>query len=791
MNKYITTILIGCLLCNFINAQEFKFYQTNSPKFIKANTVSDTLLNPFAGGLNTPIFSNIDWNGDGKKDLFVFDKESHRVIAYVFNSGKMVHTPAYEAAFKMYLDGWARLSDYNEDGRPDLYTSAFSHNQVTATPLVQGPVVQLFKSGLTAKGKNTFTQYSNMLFDTGFYYGPPFNQSFPPTELGTVKGALPGLADVDGDGDDDFVSNGGLYTTFLYYENFKKNKRNIPIAKDSSVFIYRDGCWGYFDYDFRNHSFNLATARSEFSECSAHMWGKRKHVDQSLCLIDLNGDGIGDLIFGDSEFRSLITATNGRLQNTHQADSMVAQDTLFLSKDGINRRNFIEYPAAYYVDVNGDNKSELLISTGKLSATKSVNNIWMYDATRVNGKLQFNEQSGTDFLYADMIDVGLRSAPTFVDIDKDGDQDLVIATSGNLEQSGNNKDRLYLYKNITNNSKPVYQFADSNLANLLGASTGYFGSHPTFGDLNGDGRMDLMIGEGNGNIAYLENTSEGNNLSFNLVNRNAFDLLIGTFASPQLVDLDKDGLLDIVCGKRDGFVQFYKNTGSKTVPQFSSTPTIDSLGKVDSREVFTAIGRQPQTEINGYSTPHVTDINGDGIYEMILGSNTGRVFVYTDVTANSNATYRLIDAPFVDYGTDDNASYNKRFGSRTTIASAYLDGDTLADLMIGNIAGGLIFLGSQSSLKSGLKDLLVDHNALTLYPNPAHHEVQLKFNRSIQSALNYEVVDLLGKVVASGSFSQYVSNPIISLDGITNGLYVVHFTTKEWQSAQRLIIQHD
>jgi hypothetical protein len=44
---------------------------------------------------------------------------------------------------------------------------------------------------------------------------------------------------------------------------------------------------------------------------------------------------------------------NGRLQNSRQIDSIISQDTLFLSTTN-KRKEFIEYPADYYVDVNAD-----------------------------------------------------------------------------------------------------------------------------------------------------------------------------------------------------------------------------------------------------------------------------------------------------------------------------------------------------------------------------------------------------------------------------------------------------
>jgi hypothetical protein len=392
------------------------------------------------------------------------------------------------------------------------------------------------------------------------YVGPPFDQNLGAGELVAVSNAIPAIDDLDGDGDEDIISNQGVNTTFFYYENFKKNKFNTPFANDTTIFVLRDQCWGFMNYDFITHSFALGFRRDQGSQCDYNMWGKRKHADQTTLMIDINGDGIKDVVFGDSEFKSLIALINGRLQNSRQIDSMVVQDTLFLSTTNV-RRNFIEYPAAYYVDVNADGKKELLVTTNKSMSSRSVDNIWVHDATRVNSNLQFTSNPGSDFLYKDMLDHGLRSVPVFVDIDNDGDKDLVVATSGILEQTGNNNDKLFLYLNITDSIRPVFKLVDSNFIISSIVGQGFFSAHPTFGDLNGDGKPDLLIGEGNGNVAYFINNSTGSELSFTLNSRNAFGLTIGTYCTPQLVDLDKDGLLDIVSGERNGSVKYYKNIG--------------------------------------------------------------------------------------------------------------------------------------------------------------------------------------------------------------------------------------
>ena len=80
---------------------------------------------PWAGGLIGGQFSSIDLNFDGVKDLFVFDRSGNRISTYI-NQGttgqsSYVYAPEYASKFPE-LFNWALLVDYNNDGKEDIFT---------------------------------------------------------------------------------------------------------------------------------------------------------------------------------------------------------------------------------------------------------------------------------------------------------------------------------------------------------------------------------------------------------------------------------------------------------------------------------------------------------------------------------------------------------------------------------------------------------------------------------------------------------------------------------------------
>ena len=155
----------------------------------------------------------------------------------------------------------------------------------------------------------------------------------------------------------------------------------------------------------------------------------------------------------------------------------------------------------------------------------------------------------TDFLQNEMLETGQGACPVFFDYNADGLMDIVVAHGVYDAGIPGIVSRLSLYKNTGTATAPAFQLMDEDYASLSNYNL-FFPIAATFGDLDGDGDQDMIIGDFAGNIHYFNNSAgPGNTASFLLTTPVYMGIDVGNNATPQLVDLDNDGLLDLVIGK--------------------------------------------------------------------------------------------------------------------------------------------------------------------------------------------------------------------------------------------------
>ena len=135
-------------------------------------------------------------------------------------------------------------------------------------------------------------------------------------------------------------------------------------------------------------------------------------------------------------------------------------------------------------------------------------------------------------------------------------------------------------------------------------------STPSFADLDGDGDLDAVVGEFDGNLNYFENTGSATAPAFteHTGAANPFDGVdVGFVSTPSFADLDGDGDLDAVVGKYDGNLNYFENTGSAVAPAFTErTGAANPFNGVD---------------VGDYSAPSFADLDGDGDLDAVVGEN--------------------------------------------------------------------------------------------------------------------------------------------------------------------------
>jgi hypothetical protein len=541
------------------------------------------LTNPFSGGLNQPKVQWIDWDIDGDSDLFIMDADgSLRYYQNNTEDNEYIFTLITTQFHGISSGGWFFFGYFNNDNLLDLVVQ-------DAEILNNARYYQFDGDSFISVGLIPLTQ------DNGFIESDPV--------------MTPTFADIDDDGDLDFFT-GNVIGTVSYYENVG----------------FQDGIP---HYEF------LTNMWQDISIIGPSL---QRHGASAINFIDLDGDGDFDLSWGDYYQQSLYI-----VWNVGSAQSPFMDIVNITSQYPINDPIFSagqNMPTFTDIDLDGDPDLFLSVLSGAYGS-QTVNNFIFYEnlGTAIS---PFFEYRTHNFLQG--IDLLTYTSPTFYDIDDDNDLDMFLGTKSDPNQpswSG----KVHLFLNIGTSTQPYFQLQSDNLFEGI---VGY-NLAPTFGDVDGDGEVDAIIGDSNGYLHHFK--GEG---SFQFIYLGLVDNIdLSGNSDPILIDVDGD--LELLVGELNGNVNAYEFIEGQFI--FIHSTNLSTLDFM-------------------YTTLDHFDIDNDGDSEIIMGSWQNGISIYD--SQNGGWALMDVDLPFTTL--------------RSSPAITDINSDGVLDLFVGNPAGGLYYL---------------------------------------------------------------------------------------------------
>ncbi|MBN1339275.1 MAG: VCBS repeat-containing protein, partial [Bacteroidales bacterium] len=243
------------------------------------------------------------------------------------------------------------------------------------------------------------------------------------------------------------------------------------------------------------------------------------------------------------------------------------------------------------------------------------------------------------------IDVGVYAAPHFTDLDNDRLLDLLI---------GNQNGTLTHYRQQSENSL-VFDFVTGNFSSIV---VGLYAT-PCVTDIDNDGLLDLIVGTHSGKLYHYKQHSRYS-LTFDLITNYFNSIDVGDKPTPCFTDIDGNGLLDLIIGNSAGYLVHYEQQSENSLLFSFVTNSFNSI------------------DVGTYASPFFTDLDGDRCLDLIIGDNYGRLSHYKQQSENS-----------VVFSLSTNSLLSMFIGSYLIPYIIDLDGDRLLDVIFGEYNGNL------------------------------------------------------------------------------------------------------
>lgn len=754
MKNIFKIITIICFFTTFSFSQNYIL----SPNFaFPVSILGVSILNPLTGGINIAQAYKIQIDGNGAEDLVLFDKYIGRIFTYIYDGTNYIYIPKYEYLFPKIFS-WLSIIDYDGDGKKDIFTS----------PGYEGAsisYVRVYKNNSLSNSLTGFNIVTSTLIESS---------GFGDSDLNVPSSDIPSILDLDNDGDIDIVVHGGTSNNINFYRNTSIETTSIA----GLSFQRYSSCWSKISIS--SNCDNITTTIAGCRNSGGLIDNLRTmHNGSSISISDINNDGTKDLLFGDTycPFLYFLSNTGSNLnpKSTGISIKIPQQNPIKVNAQ----------PIVSYIDLNNDNKNELLVSG--FNSPYGINNpndthIIDYSASlhllENNSNItstSFNLLSNNFFQSQNSIDFGFDSNPEFIDYDADGDMDFIVGYR--VSNSSTTKVGLKLFENIGNATVPAFNLINNDylgLSTLLGATM----IKPRFADINRDGALDLYflntLDATSYNIKYIINSALSNQpVSF--VGNNILELptvfTLGQNSNVFMYDLNKDDLIDIlICKSDQSVVNYFFNIGTKSAPAFKRENNI--------------LGNLPYNSNHFENVIAIGKLTKEGSDVLLWHDKRGKIFIYPNFL-NELTNFTTVDSIAISEG-----SFHKNMGTLSIMTLADLNSDGKSDLLLGSNGGGVryfqnIFISTVISSLNEPTEYQINKYSIHIYPNPANTNFEILDKNEILTQI--QIFNLQGNLIKSIELEKNKIHKC-NVSDISNGSYFIKIYTNNYVWYQKIVI---
>jgi uncharacterized repeat protein (TIGR03803 family)/surface protein len=429
----------------------------------------------------------------------------------------------------------------------------------------------------------------------------------------------------------------------------------------------------------------------------------------AVAIGDLDGDGKADLAVANTN-----NATVSVFRNTGSSGTVSYATKIDLTT-GINPNHVA------IGDLDGDGKADLAVTNGT-SLTVSV-----FRSTGSSGTIS----------YAPKVDFATGSNPKSVaigDLDGDGKADLAVANAYNTSVS--------VFRN-TGSSGTV------NYATKVDFTTGSFPWSVAIGDLDGDNKADLAVANyGSTSVSVFRNTGSSGTISYApkvdfTTGLNAYHVATG--------DLDGDGKTDLAVANGNGTsVCVFRNTGSSGTVSFATKVDFATGGSTS-----VTIGG----DLDGDGKADLAVANSATASNSVSIIRNNPVFPVTPTITSFTPTSGPVSITVTITGTNFSttpANNTVRFNGTTSVVTASTATSITTTVPVGATTGKIsVTVGGNTATSTNDFTITAPQNFITQWnlATTGSGATQLSFGTATSGTVNYTWQQVPSGASGSGSWS--------------------------------------